>query len=52
MLVNYLKIAFRNLWRSKVFSLINIIGLTVGLTCCFLIVVFVRHELSLSLIHI
>ena len=46
MLVNYLKIAFRNLWRSKVFSLINIIGLTVGLTCCFLIVVFVRHELS------
>ena len=43
---NYLKIAFRNLWRSRAFSAINIIGLTVGLTCCFLIMLFVRHELS------
>jgi putative ABC transport system permease protein len=43
---NYIKIAIRNLWGQKVFSLINIIGLTVGLTCCFLIMLFVRHELS------
>ncbi|MBD2699241.1 ABC transporter permease [Spirosoma sp. BT702] len=46
MLTNYLKIAWRNLLRQKAFSLINIIGLTVGLTCCFLILLFVRHELS------
>lgn len=46
MLKNYLKIAYRNLLRQKSFSLINIIGLTVGLTCCFLILLFVRHELS------
>ncbi|GHB75496.1 ABC transporter permease [Persicitalea jodogahamensis] len=45
-LSNYLKIAFRNLWRSRVFSAINIIGLSAGLTCCFLIMLFVRHELS------
>ncbi|GAB2790275.1 ABC transporter permease [Rhabdobacter roseus] len=46
MIQNYLKIAWRNLWSQKVFSFINIIGLTAGLTCCFLIVLFVRHELS------
>ncbi|MBD2757032.1 ABC transporter permease [Spirosoma validum] len=46
MLTNYLKIAYRNLLRQKSFSLINIVGLTVGLTCCFLILLFVRHELS------
>ncbi|MVM30784.1 FtsX-like permease family protein [Spirosoma sp. HMF4905] len=46
MLLNYLKIAYRNLLRQKGFSLINIVGLTVGLTCCFLILLFVRHELS------
>ncbi|MGA0559796.1 ABC transporter permease [Larkinella sp. VNQ87] len=46
MLKNYFKIAYRNLLRQKTFALINIIGLTVGLTCCFLILLFVRHELS------
>ncbi|GAB3909625.1 ABC transporter permease [Larkinella knui] len=46
MLQNYLKIAYRNLLRQKSFSIINIVGLTVGLTCCFLILLFVRHELS------
>ena len=46
MFTNYFKITWRNLLRQKGFSLINIIGLTVGLTCCFLILLFVRHELS------
>ncbi|MFD1145193.1 ABC transporter permease [Larkinella insperata] len=46
MFKNYLKIAYRNLLRQKSFSAINIVGLTVGLTCCFLILLFVRHELS------
>ncbi|GAB3943997.1 ABC transporter permease [Spirosoma harenae] len=46
MLKNFIKIAYRNLLRQKSFSLINTIGLTVGLTCCFLILLFVRHELS------
>jgi putative ABC transport system permease protein len=43
---NYFKIAFRNLWRHRVFSLINILGLTVGMTACFLIFLYVRFELS------
>jgi putative ABC transport system permease protein len=51
MIKNYLKIAYRNLLQHKVFSLINILGLTIGLTCCFLIMVFVRHELSYDTFH-
>jgi putative ABC transport system permease protein len=46
MIKNYLKIALRNLWRHKGFSLINIIGLAVGMTACFLIFIYVRFELS------
>ncbi|MVM29123.1 FtsX-like permease family protein [Spirosoma sp. HMF4905] len=46
MLSNYLTIAFRNLWRHKAFTAINIIGLAVGLATCLLIVLFVLHELS------
>jgi len=43
---NYFKIAFRSLWKNKVFSFINILGLSVGLACCLLIFLFIQHELS------
>ena len=46
MLRNYLRIAFRNLWRHKGFSLLNIVGLTVGMVAFFLIFLYVRFELS------
>jgi len=46
MIKNYLLVAIRNLSKGKAFSLINILGLAVGLTCCFLIMLFVRDELS------
>ena len=46
MFKNYLKIAFRNILRQRVYSLINIIGLAVGIACCILILLFVRYELS------
>ena len=51
MFKNYFKIALRNLWRHWVFSLINILGLTVGLTACFLIFLYVRFELSYDNMH-
>ncbi|MVM37321.1 FtsX-like permease family protein [Spirosoma sp. HMF3257] len=51
MLSNYLTIAFRNLWRHKAFTAINIIGLAVGLATCLLIVLFVLHELSYDRYH-
>jgi len=46
MLKSYLKVVTRNLTRYKGYALINIAGLAVGLACCFLILLYVRWELS------
>lgn len=46
MIRNYFKTAFRNLWRNKAFSVINIVGLSVGLACCMLIFLYTMDELS------
>jgi putative ABC transport system permease protein len=46
MLKNYLKITLRNLTKYKFISFINLFGLTVGLTCCLLIFIFILHEVS------
>ena len=46
MFKNYLKTAFRNLRKNKLYSAINIFGLTVGLAACLLIGVYINHELS------
>ncbi|MBS1935003.1 MAG: ABC transporter permease, partial [Bacteroidetes bacterium] len=46
MFKNYFKIAFRNLWKNKTSSAINIFGLTIGLTSCLLIALYIKHELS------
>src|SRR4051812_43298615 len=46
MLSNYLKIAVRNLMKYKFISLINLFGLMVGLTCCYLILIYILHEVS------
>src|SRR6185295_13371566 len=43
---NYFKIAIRNLLKYKFTSFINLFGLTVGLTCCLLIIVYIQNELS------
>ena len=43
---NYLTITLRNLWKNKIFSAINILGLSIGLACCILIFLLIRHELS------
>lgn len=46
MFKNNLKIALRNLLRQKVYTLINVMGLAVGVASCLLIVLFIRHEFS------
>src|SRR5213080_3788535 len=46
MIRNYLKIALRNLGKYKFISFINLFGLTIGLTCCFLILSYILHEVS------
>ncbi len=51
MFKNYIKIAFRNLQKNKVFSLINIAGLTIGLTAFWLIALYVADELSFDRYH-
>jgi putative ABC transport system permease protein len=51
MFKNYLKLAFRHLARKKVFSFINIFGLTLGLISCILIGLFIADELSFDTFH-
>ena len=46
MFKNYLKTAWRNLIKHKTFSFINIAGLSIGITICFIIMLFVQDELS------
>jgi putative ABC transport system permease protein len=51
MLLNYLKVAWRRLNRNRAFSLINILGLSVGLSCCMLITLYIWHENSYDTYH-
>jgi putative ABC transport system permease protein len=51
MLRNYFKVAVRNLSRNKVYSIINIAGLAIGMTCCVLILLWVQDELSYDRFH-
>jgi len=46
MIKNYIVIAIRNIRRQKVSSLINILGLAIGITCSFLIFLYIQTELS------
>src|SRR5882757_10742874 len=46
MIRNYFKTAFRNLWKNKTSSFINIFGLTIGLCSCLLIGIYIQHELN------
>ncbi len=46
MIRNYIKIAFRNLAKYKFISFINLFGLTIGLTCCLLILAYILNEIS------
>ena len=51
MLKNYIRIAIRSLSHNKSTSAINLLGLTIGLVCCLIIFVYVRHELSYDRFH-
>ena len=46
MLKSYLKIALRKLQKNKLYSFVNITGLTVGIVSCMLIGMYIAHELS------
>ncbi|MCP4727895.1 MAG: FtsX-like permease family protein, partial [bacterium] len=51
MLVNYMKIAVRNLIRHKGISFINLSGLAIGMACCILILLYIQYEMSYEKFH-
>jgi len=51
MFKNYFKIALRNLGRNKIYSFINIAGLSIGLACAMLIILYVKDEVSYDRFH-
>lgn len=51
MLKSYLKIAFRNLRRHPVYSLINIVGLSIGMACFIFIALIIRGEFQVDRFH-
>jgi len=51
MLKNYLKIAWRNLAKNKLSSLINGIGLSIGISACMVILIFVKYETTFDAYH-
>ncbi len=51
MIANFFKIAIRILWRNKAFSLINILGLAIGLCSSIIVYLYVQHEFSYDRFH-
>ena len=51
MIRNYFKIAIRNLFKDSFYSFINIFGLSIGITACLLILLYVSNELSYDKFH-
>jgi putative ABC transport system permease protein len=51
MLRNYIVLAWRNMLRSKVYSLINISGLSLGITCCLLLALYIQDEMGYDKHH-
>jgi putative ABC transport system permease protein len=51
MFKNYFKVALRNIKRHKVYSFLNIVGLTIGFVCFLFIFLFIRYELSFDRQH-
>lgn len=48
---NHLKTAFRNLWKERTFTLLNLIGLSVAFTCACLLSIYATYELSYDNFH-
>ena len=51
MIKNYITVARRNLLRQKLYTFIHIFGLALGIACCFLMALFVKHEWSFDQFH-
>lgn len=49
---NYFKVTFRNILKHKFFAAINILGMTIGVTACLLIIIYIADELSYDQFHL
>src|ERR1700722_18173728 len=52
MLRNYIKTTFRNLWKNKTYSFLNIFGLAIGITCASLIFIWTEDELTFNNVNV
>jgi len=52
MFKNYLKIALRNMRKNKVYTIINICGLAIGVACCLMVFLYVADELNFDKYHV
>ena len=46
MIINYLKLIYRSFFRNRLYTVINLVGLTLGISCFILIVVYIQNELN------
>ncbi len=51
MIKNYLKLSIRNIWKHKVFSIINIVGLSIGISAALVIYLIVHHDFTFDQFH-
>jgi putative ABC transport system permease protein len=51
MIRNYISIAFRNLLKNRSYTFINIVGLSIGITCCIIIYLLISYELNFDRFH-
>jgi len=51
MITHYTKIALRNIFKDRIYSLINLAGLTVAIACCFLLIFWIKFELTFENCH-
>ena len=52
MIKNYIKIAFRNLIKNKTYSIINILGLSIGLACSIMVLLYLKNEFTYDNMHV
>lgn len=51
MIINYLKIAFRSFWKQRIYTIINILGLSIGIACFIGIIAYTNNELNYDKHH-
>jgi putative ABC transport system permease protein len=51
MIRNYLVVALRNLARNKSFTIINVVGLSIGITCCIVIYLIIKYDYTFDQFH-